>query len=863
MHGESENLSEDAATDILNASTPAARSPMMQQWEACKAQAGDALLLFRLGDFYEAFEEDAHILSRLLGLTLTKRQGVPMAGIPSVSCESYVDKLVALGRRVAIAEQAQQPQATKGLVARNIVRVVTPGACLTSTRLEEKVSYYFAALMQIGQRFGFAFLDPTTGEFRVSELETLEELSSEILRFMPREMLVAKQFEAKYEAFFAQMQIRFSFALTAIDNWHFEPAMTYRFLLDHFQLHSLDGLALKGYAAGVHAAGALLKHVRDVLLLPIGHVHALKPYRTHDYLVIDAHSQRHLELAASMHEGKRPTLLKLLDKTLTPMGGRLLAQWLKQPLAALAEITARHEAVEEWTLNQSLMKQLQGLLERVRDLERLMGKIQTGLAVPRDYAALRDACAPLKDVIALMQLLASRLLCQQREQMHSLSELVRLLSEALVDDPPLRLGEGKIFRQGYNQELDEWRRLGANSQEWMLQYQTKLREETGIKTLKVSFSKLSGYHIEVSIGQAEKMPAHFMRRQTLTNSQRYITPELKEYEEKVLHAEERIAACESSLFAALRQEVLIYCQPLLQTARAIAVVDSLQSLSAVAISQGYVRPSMHEGKSLKIIDGRHPVIETLALGEKFVPNDTYLDGEEKRLWIITGPNMAGKSTFLRQVALIVILAQMGGFVPARFAEIGIVDKLFTRIGASDDLASGQSTFMVEMTETAHILHSCTDRSLVILDEIGRGTSTYDGISIAWAVAEHLLTTPGCQPKTLFATHYGELTELALSQTGAMNYHVAVQECQDRICFLRKIVPGVADKSYGIHVGALAGLPAAVLARAREILGTLEGVFHKAQGFQMSLGKKLPPLRPPKAPKKADAPKEIQLTFFDK
>lgn len=836
---------------------------MMQQWDACKKQAEDALLLFRLGDFYEAFETDARELARLLGLTLTQRQGIAMAGIPSISCDSYIDRLVAMGYRVAIAEQMEDPKFAKGLVSRQIARVVTPGACLTSSRLEEKVSHYFAALMQIGQRFGFALLDPTTGEFRVSELETIEALQSECCRFQPSEMLVSRSFQAKYSAFLADLRTRYPLVVTSIEGWHFDCAMTYRFLLDHFHLHTLDGLGLRGYSAGVHAAGALLRHVRDVLLLPIGHVQTLAPYRTCDYLVIDAHSQRHLELITSMQEGRqRPTLLRLLDQTLTPMGGRLLAQWLSQPLASLPQIVRRHEAVEEWIAKSSLMQQLRLLLERVRDLERLMGKIQTNLAVPRDYASLRDACVPLKDVIALMQQVSSPLLCEQRAHMHPLSELVALLQRALVDEPPLRLGEGKIFRHGYNEELDQWRMLSVSSQEWMTHYQMRLREETGIKTLKVGYSKLSGYYLEVSIGQAEKMPAHFTRRQTLTNAQRYITPELKEYEEKVLHAEEKLASLEAKLFSELRLAVLTHCHPLLETARAIGVVDVLHSLAKVALAAGYVRPIMHEGRGLHITQGRHPVIETLPLGEAFIPNDTHLDGENKRLWIITGPNMAGKSTFLRQVALIVILAQMGGFVPAQRAEIGIVDRLFTRIGASDDLVRGASTFMVEMTETSHILRSSTDRSLVILDEIGRGTSTYDGISIAWAVAEYLLTTPGCQPKTLFATHYGELTELAATQPAVANYHVAVQECQTKVCFLRKIVPGVADKSYGIHVGALAGLPQSVLVRAREILHTLEGVKAASAFAHEGIAKKIPPLRKA-AQKPKSASNEIQLTFFSK
>lgn len=859
------------------------RSPMMQQWDACKKQVGEAgeagetLLLFRLGDFYEAFEEDAQLLSRLLGLTLTKRQGVPMAGIPCSTCETYVDRLVAQGYRVAVAEQMEDPKMAKGLLQRAIARVVTPGSCLTSSRLEEKVSHYFAALMQIGQRYGFALLDLSTGEFRVSELETLEALQSEICRFGPSELLIPRNFHSKHDMFFKELRARYSFVVTAIDAWQFDCAMTYRFLLDHFHLHTLEGLGLRGFSAGVHAAGALLRHVRDGLMLPIGHVHTLSPYQICDYLVIDAQTQRHLELITSVQDGvKRPTLLRLLDRTCTPMGGRLLARWLCQPLASLTEIVRRHEAVEEWMMHPSLMRDLQALLERVRDLERLMGKIQTGLAVPRDYASLRDACLPLKDLIARMNQVYCSLLCEQREHMHPMSELVELLSHALVDEPPLRLGEGKIFRPGYNEELDRWRHLSADSQGWMTHYQTRLREETGIKTLKVGYSRLAGYHIEVSIGQAERMPAQFMRRQTLTNAQRYITPELKEYEEKVLHAEEKLASLESELFSQLRLMVLTHCYPLLETARAIGVVDVLLSLAQVAQTQGYVRPTMHEGRGLHITQGRHAVIESLSLGEKFVANDTHLDGELQRLFVITGPNMAGKSTYLRQVALIVILAQMGGFVPAERAEIGIVDRLFTRIGASDDLARGQSTFMVEMTETSHILHSATDRSLVILDEIGRGTSTYDGISIAWAVAEYLLTTPGCQPKTLFATHYGELTELATTQPAVLNYHVAVQECEDRVCFLRKILPGIADKSYGIHVGALAGLPQPVLVRAREILQALEGSSHfKSHASSSHFVKKMPPLRPQKPNQKTELgsekgqgqgqgqKQEIQLTFFSK
>lgn len=832
-------------------------TPMMVQWTACKEAAGDAILFFRLGDFYEAFYEDAYIIAKELELTLTKRQDVPMAGVPHHSSEAYIDKLVSKGFRVAIAEQTEDPKKTKGIVKREVVRVVTPGTVINSSLLSDKANNYFVSISQVSTVFGLAFIDLTTGEFMVVEFENEQDLLNEIFRLHPSECLISQKFHTKHAQLLKDLRQTHDFLITVREDWHFEHQAATHTLVNHFRVHNLDGFGLKGMLAGINAAGAMLNHLQETLCLSLDHVQDIRTYSTAQYMMIDRMTQRNLEITASLYDGSRKsTLLNVLDKTCTPMGARMLRQWIKQPLLSTEEIKRRQDAVQSFVQNKAYLEKAKQLLEQVRDLERLMMKISSGYASPRDLVSLKSSFRGIPHLKNILQPLAgySILIAQEEQKMEDLYPMTNLIENALVDEPPLRLSDGNVFRDGYNHDLDELRAISRDSKAWLMAYQTRLREETGIKTLKVGFTRMFGYYIEVSKGQTERMPESFHRRQTLVNGERYITPELKEFEQKVLTAEERILSIETELFNAIRLEIAKFTKQVFTIAHAIAKIDALRSLAETAVAFDYSRPIVDHSPFLQIIEGRHPVIEAAYASEKFIPNDTMMDDQANRLLLITGPNMAGKSTYIRQVALIVILAQIGSFVPAKSAHIGIVDKVFTRIGASDDLSRGQSTFMVEMTETANILNNATSRSLVILDEIGRGTSTYDGISIAWSVAEYLLTAEGRQAKTLFATHYWELTKLEERVPGAVNYNVAVHEAEDNIVFLRKIIRGSTDKSYGIHVGRLAGLPMEVILRAKEILVHLEENANQKNVFAPSKPKRM-------IQSKKNNINEMQMTFF--
>ena len=832
-------------------------SPMMAQWQACKEVAGDAVLLFRLGDFYEAFYEDAALIARELELTLTRRQEIPMAGIPAHTSEAYIDKLVAKGYRVAVAEQTEDPKKTKGIVKREVVRVVTPGTVINSSLLSDKSNNYFAAISRVGIIYGLSFIDLTTGEFMVIEFDNEHDLANEIFRLRPAECLISQKFQEKQAEFIKDIKQAHELLITTHDNWHFEHQTAHDFLINHFKVHSLDGFGLKGMVAGINAAGAMLSYLQDYLCLSLEHIQDLSTYSTSQYMSLDRITQRNLEITASLYDGSRKsTLLNILDKTCTPMGARLMRNWIKQPLLSIEEIKRRQDAIQAFLVHKASMEAVKTILESVRDLERLIMKISSGYATPRDLVALRCSFLDVPLLKNKLQPLAiySILIDQEEQKLEEPLGMTQLIGSALVDEPPLRISDGRVFREGFNAELDELRAISQDSKTWLSNYQTRLREETGIKTLKVGFTRMFGYYIEVSKGQTDRMPDSFQRRQTLVNGERYITPELKDFEQKVLTAEERILSIETELFHALRLEIAKYTKQVFQVAQAVAKIDALRGLAEAALLYDYSRPIVDQSTILQIIEGRHPVIEALNGSEKFIPNDTMMDDQANRLLLITGPNMAGKSTYIRQVALMTIMAQMGSFVPAKSAHIGIVDKVFTRIGASGDLSRGQSTFMVEMTETANILNNATPRSLVILDEIGRGTSTYDGISIAWSVAEYLLMAEGRQAKTLFATHYWELTKLEERVPGAVNYHVAVHEAEDLIVFLRKIVRGSTDKSYGIHVGRLAGLPLSVIARAKEILVHLEENANQKNVFEPAKPKKL------HLPKKNKA-SEFQMTLF--
>lgn len=789
----------------------------MLQWEALKKSVPHAVLLFRLGDFYEAFYDDAITISKELDLTLTKRQEVPMAGVPFHTCENYIDRLVAKGLNVAVAEQTEDARQAKGLVKREIVRIVTPGTLITSSLLPEKANNFLVCVTQINKLFGLAALDLTTAEFRVLESEDAKVFLDELIALRPAELLLSHKFYQEHAESLSFVREELGTAFTKKDDWHFDQKGALALLLRHFNVQTLDGFGLKGMAPAIDAAGALLRYVQEDLNLTLSHVTRLQVQTPTAFMAIDHATVRHLELLNSPSQ-KGHTLLSLLDKTSTPMGGRLLRQWLTHPLLSPLTIQERQQAISAFLENPEGMRTLREELKVVRDLERLMMRIETGYATPRDLLALANSLEPTCIVAELLKNFSAPLLSRCSSQLKDPTATTHQIKNAIVDEPPMRLNEGGIFKTGYRSELDDLRALKGDGNNWITSYQNELRASTGIKTLKVGFTRAFGYYIEVSRGQADKLALHAERKQTLVSTERFITPMLKEYEVRVLSAEEKIASLEHELFDTLRCEVAQAAPMVREIAQGFAQLDLLLSLATVAREQNYVCPVVDEGDSLEIEEGRHPVLEKAMQGESFIPNDLHLNSREERLMILTGPNMAGKSTYLRQAALLAILAQIGSFVPAKRMHLGIIDRLFSRIGASDDLARGQSTFMVEMTETANILHNATERSLVLLDEIGRGTSTYDGISIAWAVAEDLLAK---RSKTLFATHYWELTQLEEEHEGVCNAHVSATELKEKIVFLRKIQNGSTDKSYGIHVARLAGLPPSVIRRSQELLKTLE------------------------------------------
>jgi DNA mismatch repair protein MutS len=770
-------------------------TPMMSQWQACKAQAKDALLLFRLGDFYEAFYDDAQTIAKAISLTLTSRQGTPMCGVPFHTAEIYIDKLIAKGFKVAVAEQTEDPKAVKGLVKREIVRIVTPGTLVTSQLLSDKKNNFFVSVVQTASQFGLSILDLTTAEFRALELAKEQELVDELCRLRPAEFLVSKNFD-----FLKELSFLFPFVTNCKEA--LDPKLSFDVLTAHFDVQNLDGFGLRGQTAAITAAGSLLLYLKEELNLSLEHIHSIQSDSLSQFMALDRSTMRNLELGDS--------LVNLLDETCTPMGGRLLRQWLQYPLLSCSGIAERQEAIYSFLNRPAVSKKARQLLSQVRDLERLMMKTAAHYATPRDLLALGLS---LSHIPAIKETLGE-------EALFDAAPLANRILSALNETLPLRIGEGEIFKDGCHEELDRLRQLSKDSMSWMARYQVSLREQTGIKTLKVGYTKAFGYYIEVSRAQSEKIPAHFQRRQTLVNAERFLTEELKQFEHQVLTAEERSKAIESELYEQLRSGVAAHAAAVNSAAKILARIDALLSLALIAETEQWVRPTVDESDTLEIIGGRHPVIERAIGKSAFIPNDTLLHPAQQ-LMLITGPNMAGKSTYIRQVAIIAILAQIGSYVPATAARIGLIDKVFSRIGASDDLARGQSTFMVEMSETANILNNATSRSLVLLDEIGRGTSTYDGISIAWAVAEYLLTTPRKQAKTLFATHYWELTKLEAEYPHAVNFQTAVQEIPSGIVFLRKIIQGGTDKSYGIHVAKLAGLPAKAIKRAQEMLKELE------------------------------------------
>ena len=809
-------------------------TPMKRQYNAIKAQNADSILFFRLGDFYEMFDEDARIAARELDLTLTTRdrnkpqdQQTPMCGVPYHSVDAYIARLVSKGYKVAICEQTEDPATAKGLVSREITRIVTPGTVTESCMLEESRNNYMACLYGETKRLGLAFCDVSTGAFFVTVCADAAAAASELGRFAPSEVMrqgKASQDSSIDNALFHHLHCCVDEGLPA----GFTAEQAEAALESHFNA-TLAQLGIAGIPEAVMAAGALLKQLLFVQKNDLAHIRQLQYYTTGLFMELDIDARRNLELTQTLRgKEKRGSLLWVLDKTHTAMGGRLLRSWLEKPLLDPIEIDRRHGAVEELVNDTICRGELQEALKGVTDLERVMTRIVTGSVNCRDLLGLANGFRALPLVKGQLAQLESPLLRRLEQAIDPLADCADLIENTIIENPPITVREGGIIRPGANEEADRLRDLMNGSKDTIVAIEAAEKEATGIRTLKVSYNRVFGYYIEVSKSFTEQVPAHYIRKQTLANCERYITPELKELEEQVLTAKERLTALEYQLFTALREHLAQQAARVQATAAAVAAADALCSLASVAVQRGYCRPQMTLGSEIRITDGRHPVVEQMLNDSLFVPNDTDLGASDNQVAIITGPNMAGKSTYMRQVALIVLMAQMGSFVPARSARLGIVDRVFTRIGASDDLASGQSTFMVEMAEVASILKHATARSLLILDEIGRGTSTYDGMSIAKAVLEHVANPRKLGAKTLFATHYHELSTIEAELPNVRNYNIAVKKRGEQMIFLRKIVPGATDDSYGIEVAKLAGLPAGVTARAKEILAQLEeakGVTH--------------------------------------
>lgn len=811
-------------------------TPMMKQYLEIKAGYPDAILFFRLGDFYEMFLEDAVKASAILDIALTSRNrstegaDVPLCGVPYHSAGPYIAKLIGAGEKVAICEQVEDPKTAKGIVRREVVRVVTPGLVLEGDTLTPKENNYLLSVYCTkGDVWGVSCVDITTGEFRVTECCGKDALLGELACINPRELLVP-EFMRDNPALKTIASAVDCATTTCLDDWVYDPEYAVRLFAKQFGVISPDALGCGGMDGGLPAAAAILHYLDLTQKNGVAHIRTIIPYKTVDHLVLDESTRRNLELTTTLAENrKKGSLLGLMDRTMTAMGGRKLRQWINYPLVTIYKIKERQESVQELVDNPGCRHDMLSHLAGVQDLERLNGRISLAGAGARDLVSLKESLLKIPPVLEKMANFQSGLLSRLCREIDPLADVVRLVADSLVPEPPFLLRDGGIIADGFNAELDELRTISREGKGFIARLEAREKSRTGISSLKIRHNKVFGYYLEVTKANLQNIPTDYVRKQTLANAERYVTPELKEYEEKVLGAEERISELEYALFQEIRQRVALQGERITRTADNLATLDVLAAFACLAHDRNYCRPEVDESGVIDISEGRHPVVESSFLAERFVPNDVLLDTGENQLLMITGPNMAGKSTFMRQVALITLMAQMGSFVPASSARIGLVDRIFTRVGASDNLARGQSTFMVEMTETAHILRNATPKSLVILDEIGRGTSTFDGVSIAWAVAEYLHDTEASAAKTLFATHYHELTELAVTRKGIKNYNIAVREWNEQIIFLRKIVEGGASHSYGIQVARLAGLPADVIDRAKEILRNLEKGEYAEEG----------------------------------
>lgn len=840
-------------------------SPMMAHYLETKKQYPDCILFYRLGDFYEMFFEDAKTAARELEITLTGKEcgleeRAPMCGVPYHAVESYLNRLVQKGYKVAIAEQMEDPKTAKGLVKREVIRVVTPGTITNSQALEETKNNYLMGIVYLDGVFGISSADISTGDYLVTEVKSERTLLDEIFKFAPSEIICNEAFYMS-GIDLEDLKNRLHVVVTALENRFFSDDSCRRLLREHFHVNHLDGLGLSEYEAGTIAAGAVLQYLYETQKSAMEHLTAITPYTTGQYMMLDTSTRRNLELTETLREKqKRGTLLWVLDKTKTAMGARMLRSFVEQPLIDREAILARQNAVEELNMNYISREEIAEYLNAIYDLERLIGRISYKTANPRDLIAFKSSLSMLPHIKQILGEFGSGLLKEADENLNTLEDLTDLIERAIVDDPPISVRDGGIIKDGYSGEADRLRHAKTEGKDWLADLEAKEREKTGIKNLKIKFNKVFGYYFEVTNSFKDQVPDYFIRRQTLTNAERFTTERLKELEGTILGAEDRLFSLEYDLFCQVRDAVAAQVERIQQTAKAIALLDVLVSLSTVATRHNYVKPKINEKGVIHIKNGRHPVVEQMMRDDMFVANDTFLDNGKNRISIITGPNMAGKSTYMRQTALITLMAQIGSFVPADEANIGLCDRIFTRVGASDDLASGQSTFMVEMTEVANILRNATKNSLLILDEIGRGTSTFDGLSIAWAVVEYISSTKTLGAKTLFATHYHELTELEGAISGVNNYCIAVKEQGDNIVFLRKIVKGGADKSYGIQVAKLAGVPEPVISRAKELVEELSDADITARAREIAAGNRA--VQPRKSVDRPDEVDLLQMSIFD-
>ncbi len=838
-------------------------TPMMQQYLETKKEYQDCILLYRLGDFYEMFYEDALLASKELEITLTgkscgQEERAPMCGVPHHALEGYLSKLVSKGHKVAICEQMEDPKLTKGIVKREVVRIVTPGTNLNLQAIEDSRNNYLICVAYLPGKTGISVADVTTGDYYLTEVEDIRKLQDEINKYEPSEIVCNEQFLVSgYEI--DDLRDRLGVTVYSLQSHYFDEDNCRKILMRHFRVNTLSGLGIEDFPTGLIAAGALLQYLYETQKTSLAHFTHLYPYLTNKYMLLDSSTRRNLELTETLREKqKKGSLLGVLDRTKTAMGGRLLRKYIEQPLIDKAKMEQRLDAVEALSQKSVDRDELREYLNTIYDLERLLGKVSYKTANPRDLIAFRNSLAMLPSIKTVLGDLDAALLQDINDSIDSLEDIYHLIDDSIIEEPPISIRDGGMIKEGFSDTIDSLRSAKTDGKNWLAELEEADRERTGIKNLRIKYNKVFGYYFEVTNSYKDLVPEDYIRKQTLANAERYTTPRLKELEDSILNAEDKLSSLEYDLFCEIREAIAAEMERIQKTARAIAKLDVFSSLSYVAERNQYIRPSLNEKGIIDIKGGRHPVVEQMIDHDMFIENDTYLDNRKHCIAVITGPNMAGKSTYMRQTALIVLLAQIGSFVPARKADIGIVDRIFTRVGASDDLSSGQSTFMVEMNEVANILRNATVNSLLVLDEIGRGTSTFDGLSIAWAVIEHISNRKILGAKTLFATHYHELTELEDKMDNVNNYCIAVKEKGDDIVFLRKIIKGGADKSYGIQVAKLAGVPDMVIDRAKEIVEQLSDndIIEKVQNIEVNIKSEK------RKPVKYDEVDLEQMSLFD-